>query len=92
MRSTTLKQNDRGDFMLLICLSVFALLLVMGAPIVIAIGMTTMLPGLLDPSFSGTTVFIVRNVVAGANSTALLALPLFIVSGAIMSAGGISDS
>lgn len=77
--------------MLLICLSVFALLLVMGAPIVIAIGMTTMLPGLLDPSFSGTTVFIVRNVVAGANSTALLALPLFIVSGAIMSAGGISD-
>lgn len=70
---------------------VFLLLLVVGTPIVIAIGMTTMLPGLTDPSFPGTVSFIVRNIVAGANSTALLALPLFIVSGNIMSKGGISD-
>ena len=77
--------------MLIALLVVFILLLVLGTPIVVAIGATTVMPGFMDPTFAGTASFIVRNIVAGANSTALLALPLFIVSGAIMSRGGISD-
>ena len=76
---------------LVVLLVSFLLMLVVGVPIVIAIGSTTLLPGLLDSSFVGTASFVVRNVVAGANSTALLALPLFIISGAIMSKGGISE-
>lgn len=72
-------------------LIVFVLCLLLGVPIVIAIALATMMPGLIEPNFAASGLFVLRNIVSGANSTPLLALPLFILSGAIMSKGKISE-
>jgi len=69
----------------------FVVCLILGVPIVIAIAVATIAPGLMDPSFAANGQFILRNIIAGANNTPLLALPLFILSGAIMSKGKISE-
>ena len=70
----------------------FVVCLILGVPIVIAIAVATIAPGLMDPSFAANGQFILRNIIAGANNTPLLALPLFILSGAIMSKGKIQKS
>lgn len=69
----------------------FVVCLILGVPIVIAIAVATIAPGIIDPSFAADGQFVLRNIVAGANNTPLLALPLFILSGAIMSKGKISE-
>lgn len=69
----------------------FIICLVAGVPIVIAIGLATIIPGLIDPTFAANGQFVLRNIIAGANNTPLLALPLFILSGSIMSKGKISE-
>lgn len=77
--------------MVAVTLAAFVVCLIFGVPIVIAIALATMIPGWMDPSFAANGQFVLRNIVSGANSTPLLALPLFILSGAIMSEGKISE-
>lgn len=68
----------------------FAALLFLGLPIAVAIGVPTILPALMDPKFAGNMVYILRALVSGLDSTPILSIPLFMLSGAIMAKGGIS--
>lgn len=65
--------------------------LAVGIPIAVALGFATIFPGLTDPGFPASVAYIVRNVVSALDSTPMLAIPLFILSGNIMTKGRISD-
>lgn len=64
---------------LFICLVVF---LIMGIPVGYSIGMATLIAVYLEPSLPA--VIVAQKMVDGMNSFTLMALPLFILSGAIM--------
>lgn len=76
--------------MIAIFVSVFAACLLLGFPIAIALGGAAIFPGLLDPGFAADTTVVLRGALTGISSTSLLALPMFILSGVVMSVGGIS--
>jgi len=59
-------------------------------PIAVALGVTIVVPGLIDSSFPTSIVYLIRSIINGVDSTPLLAIPLFVLSGAIMAKGGIS--
>ena len=65
--------------------------LAVGIPIAVALGFAMIFPGLTDPGFPASVAYIVRNVVSALDSTPMLAIPLFILSGNIMTKGRISD-
>ena len=65
-------------------------LLACSAPIAIALGWSVIAPVFIDSSFPVTGAYIIRSIISGADSTPLLAIPLFVLSGAIMARGGIS--
>lgn len=50
----------------------------------------SVLPGLIDSSFTATPVYLLRAIIAGLESVPYLAIPMFILSGTIMSRGAIS--
>ena len=68
----------------------FALTLLAGLPLAWVLIFSAMVPGLMDPSFIGNVQFVMRSIIGGADSSSLLAEPLFILSGVIMAKGGIS--
>lgn len=72
---------------LLIC---FVIGLVIGTPILFVIISSTVVPGIVNPDFIGNVQYVLRSIVGGADNTSLLACPCFILSGVIMSKGGIS--
>lgn len=55
--------------------------LAVGIPIAVALGFAMIFPGLTDPGFPASVAYIVRNVVSALDSTPMLAIPLFILSG-----------
>ena len=69
---------------------VFLVCLVLSFPVAIAMGIAAITPGIVDPTFSADVVYIIRAMVVGIDSTPILAIPLFILSGTIMAQGGIS--
>ena len=69
---------------------VFLLLIVLAVPLAMCLGFTTILPALIDPAFSGNLQFVVRTIIKAVDSTTILAIPLFMLSGAIMATGGLS--
>ncbi len=74
----------------LILAAVLAVLLALGIPVAFAIGLATLATLLLtiDPGPALTTI--AQRMAGGVNSFALLAIPLFIVSGNLMAQGGIA--
>ena len=78
--------------MLILTLCIFALALIMGLPIAVAIGAASIAPSIMTPSFIGNGSFVIRAMISGVNSYTLLALPLFMLSGDIMCKGGISKN
>ena len=68
-----------------------AALLVVAFPIGGVFGLMSLLPSLMDPSFSFAGADVARAMFAGMNSFTLLAVPMFMVSGMIMAEGGISE-
>ncbi len=70
---------------------IFFVLLFLSVPLAVALGVSTILPGLLDSTFSGNLAFVYRSVFAGLNTTTVIAIPLFMLSGAIMAQGGLSE-
>ena len=76
--------------MILAMVILFVVLLIMGAPIFFGLGGITILPRLVDSSMITNAGFLTRLMVGGLDSTVLLAVPLFILSGTIMGAGGLS--
>ncbi len=71
-------------------LIIFAVALVFSVPIAIALGLASILPSLLNPTFVANVPYVIRGMVSGIDNTPILAIPLFILSGAIMARGGIS--
>lgn len=70
---------------------VFAIILIIATPVAVLFGGMSFLPSLLDPSFPYTIQSAVRSMVNGLDSFVLLAIPLFMLAGLIMTKGGISD-
>ncbi|HWR10699.1 MAG TPA: TRAP transporter large permease [Rectinemataceae bacterium] len=72
---------------ILILLGTFAVLLTMGAKIIYAIGISTV----ITTFYLGIPVLsVVQNLVRGMNSFSLMCVPFFILMGEIMTAGGIT--
>lgn len=71
---------------------IFFICLMIAIPISISIslGIVSILPGILDSSFTVSAKYIVRSMFGGLDSFPLLAVPMFIFSGILMARGGIS--
>ena len=69
---------------------IFVVLLCLAVPVGVAVAIGSLLPSLLSESFTVSGVFILRSMVGGINQTTLLAIPLFVLSGIIMTRGGVS--
>lgn len=68
----------------------FVVLMFLGIPIAVAMMVPTLAPTIINPAFTGNVKFLLRAIAAGLDSTPILAIPLFMLSGAVMSKGGIS--
>lgn len=73
-----------------VILIVFLVALVLGLPIAIALALSSLVPSLMGSGAGMSGAFVIRSMIGGANSFTILALPLFMLSGEIMSKGGIS--
>lgn len=71
-------------------LIIFAVLLCLAIPVGVAVAIGSLLPSLLSSSFTVSGVFILRSMLGGINQFTLLAIPLFVLSGMIMTRGGVS--
>ena len=76
--------------MTVLIMIVFVVLLLLAVPVGLTVGITSILPSLLSDSFTVSGVYILRSMLGGVNSYPLLAIPMFVLSGIIMSKGGIS--
>ena len=70
---------------------VMIVLLVLAVPISVVVAMISMVPFAIDPSFAASPMFILRQMFSGLDSTTMLAIPMFVLSGVIMARGGISE-
>lgn len=64
--------------------------IIIGVPVSVALGMASIIPGIIHNSFTASPTFIIRSMVGGIDSFPLLAIPMFILSGIIMSKSGMS--
>ena len=75
--------------MVAIMLVVFALLAVFGVHVAVALGLGVVISVVCTSNFSLVTVM--QRMVSGVDSYTLLAIPLFMLTGSLMNAGGITD-
>lgn len=75
---------------ILILLLVFIVLFALGVPIAVSIGVATLGTMLLTMAFDPAVTTIAQRMASGLDSFALLAIPLFILSGQLMAQGGIA--
>ena len=75
---------------LVILAGVFLLLFVLGVPVAFCIGTATLASFLVAVDFMPAVTTIAQRMAGGLNSFALLAIPLFILSGQLMARGGIA--
>lgn len=71
-------------------LVLFIILLLISIPIGSALGMISIAPIMIEPSFGVSIEFVIRSMFAGIDSFPLLAIPMFVLSGIIMARGGVS--
>jgi tripartite ATP-independent transporter DctM subunit len=71
-------------------LLVFVILFAIGVPIAVCIGVATLATMLLTMAFDPAATTIAQRMAGGLDSFALLAIPLFILSGQLMAKGGIA--
>lgn len=76
--------------MITIVLVALLVMVFAGLPIAIALSGSTLLPWLLNNNFTGNPMMIMRSMIGALDSVTLLAIPMFMLSGAIMARGGIS--
>ena len=75
---------------LIVFIAFFTCILI-AIPISISLGISSILPSIIEPSFTASGQFIVGSMVSGLDSFPLLAVPMFILSGVIMARGKISE-
>ena len=69
---------------------IFVVCLIIAIPVSISLGIVSVLPGAMDPSFTASATYVIRSMLGGLDSFPLLAVPMFVLSGIIMARGGIS--
>ena len=75
---------------LVVLVLVFAVLFAIGVPIAFSIGAATICAFLFAVDFTPAVTTVAQRMAGGLNSFALLAIPLFILSGQLMARGGIA--
>lgn len=68
----------------------FALFLILGVPVAMALGAATMGAILFSPDFAITTAVIPQRIFGGLESNSLMAIAFFVLAGNLMTKGGIS--
>lgn len=68
----------------------FALFLILGVPVAVALGAAVMSAIVFSPDFAITTAVIPQRIFGGLESTALMAIAFFVLAGNLMTKGGIS--
>jgi tripartite ATP-independent transporter DctM subunit len=68
----------------------FVILFAIGVPIAFSLGLSTLATMLVTMDFSPAVTTIAQRMAGGINSFALLAIPLFVLSGQLMAQGGIA--
>jgi C4-dicarboxylate transporter DctM subunit len=76
--------------MIALTFGVLIVCMLLAFPISIAIGFAAITPWLVSPSHPCDFQYIIRSMVIGVDSSPILAIPMFMLSGAIMARGGIS--
>jgi len=74
----------------LVLVATFVLLFVLGVPIAFCLGLSTLATMLMTMDFVPAVTTVAQRMAGGVNSFALLAIPLFILSGQLMAQGGIA--
>ncbi len=74
----------------IIMFGAFALLLIVGVPIAMSLGVATMAAIVFSPNVSISVSVIAQRIYGGLDSTSIMAIPFFILAGNIMTKGGIS--
>lgn len=69
---------------------IFILCLILAIPVSVSLGIVSVVPGMIEPSFTASAEYIIRSMVGGIDSFPLLAVPMFVLSGIIMARGGVS--
>lgn len=73
-----------------IVFAMFFVLIFLGVPLAACTALPSIFPYAMDPTFTGNYQFVLRAVVSALDSTSLIAIPLFMLSGSIMARGGLS--
>ena len=73
-----------------ILILVFVILFALGVPIAFSLGLSTLAMMLTTMDFDPAVTTVAQRMAGGLNSFALLAIPLFVVSGQLMARGGIA--
>lgn len=69
---------------------VFFVMIFLGIPLAVCTALPSILPYTVNAAFAGNYQFVLRAVVSALDSTSLIAIPLFMLSGSIMARGGLS--
>ncbi len=69
---------------------VFGIFLAVGFPIVSSLAVSTIFPTLIKARGATSIDALIRAIFGGADTIAILAVPLFILAGVLMARGGIS--
>lgn len=75
---------------IIVVFTVFSLTLLIGVPIAASVGLAALAASFINPSLPASAEFIFRNMITALDTYALLAVPMFILSGVVMAKGGIS--
>lgn len=74
----------------IILFAVFAVFLIIGVPVAVALGCATMAAIWFSPDITITTAVIAQRLFGGLESTSLMAIAFFVLAGNLMTKGGIS--
>lgn len=76
--------------MLAILFALMVVLLILAVPVGVVLLCISLFPAVMDPTVPANFAFVIRQMIGGLESTPLLAVPMFVLSGVVMARGGVS--
>lgn len=76
--------------MLLMLFGLMVVLLLLALPVGVVLLCISLFPAMINPGIPANFAFVIRQMVGGIESTPLLAVPMFVLSGVVMARGGVS--
>lgn len=76
--------------MLAILFALMVILLILAVPVGVVLLCISLFPAVMDPTVPANFAFVIRQMIGGLESTPLLAVPMFVLSGVVMARGGVS--